>query len=182
MRSIEPGISRFRVWCCAPSRNDRGEFRRSASHNDAHCRRIFASSQRTAPESFPDIFARLQTEGVGNAGCPVHPQPLSMHTGVHSLASVACELTTPPARLGSRKTFADLTPATGARTTRFAVRFNAGRPARRSSLTESNPPSNATSRPTLPRPPHPIPTFVTIAKRPLIAGRDGVAYKGNSHF
>src|SRR5882757_5990047 len=22
MRSIEPGISRFRVWCCAPSRND----------------------------------------------------------------------------------------------------------------------------------------------------------------
>src|SRR5690242_4210747 len=25
MRSIEPGISRFRVWCFAPSRNDGGE-------------------------------------------------------------------------------------------------------------------------------------------------------------
>jgi hypothetical protein len=32
MRSIEPGISRFRVWSCGPSRNDGDELLRGAGH------------------------------------------------------------------------------------------------------------------------------------------------------
>jgi hypothetical protein len=41
------------------------------------------------------------------------------------------------------------------------------------SLTDSkNPPCNLFTRETLPRPPHPIPTFVTMANAPLV-GRDG---------
>jgi hypothetical protein len=39
------------------------------------------------------------------------------------------------------------------------------------SLTE-NRPATTIARPTLPRPPHPIPTFVTMANAPL---RDGTA-------
>ena len=93
-----------------------------------------------------------------------------------------------PDPVGLTKTSADLTPATGARTTRFcrprpafakrlsgvctpaealmkpeappfvrAPRSLTGQPALR-----SNQP-----RPTLPRPPHPIPTFVTTANAPL---------------
>jgi hypothetical protein len=41
------------------------------------------------------------------------------------------------------------------------------------SLTSFHPPCDPVSRPTLPRPPHPIPTFVTIASRP--SSRDGMA-------
>jgi hypothetical protein len=53
------------------------------------CRHGFAISRRQAPESclnFPPPIA----EGVGNAGCPVHPQPrtrilvVSMRTSIHS--------------------------------------------------------------------------------------------------
>jgi hypothetical protein len=67
---------------------------------------------------------------------------------------------------------ADLTPATGARTTRFCRTLQ-----RRSSVapvvrsqTQSLP-CESKARPTLPRPPHPIPTFVTMANAPR-EGRD----------
>src|SRR6476646_10863826 len=39
-------------------------------------------------------------------------------------------------------------------------------------------PANTTTRPTLPRPPHPAPTFVTMANAPL-PGRDGVSCKAD---
>src|SRR5713101_8994778 len=82
------------------------------------------------------------------------------------------------ARLG-RLASANLTPATGARTTRLC------RPRKASfvcvpfvsSRAVSTHPAIPWHRPTLPRPPHPIPTFVTMANAPA-RGRDG----GSSRF
>ena len=66
----------------------------------------------------------------------------------------------------ARKTSASLTPATGVRTTRFcrtryAVRLHAVDRSQAARLA-----LRSHRAPTLPRPPHPIPTFVTIAIRP----------------
>jgi len=55
----------------------------------------------------------------------------------------------------------------GVRTTRLRrtlQRRSSGVPDDRSR--KSNPPCDPVARPTLPRPPHPVPRFVTIAKRP----------------
>ena len=82
-----------------------------------------------------------------------------------------------------------LTPATGARTTRFCRpqlprairldrpaccrkkfrprRLSAVRLTRRPIAHGNNRPANHVSRPTLPRPPQPVPTFVTMANAPL---------------
>jgi hypothetical protein len=73
---------------------------------------------------------------------------------------------------------ASLTPATGARTTRLCrtqPRQSSARCVR--SRTEARP-ANTTTRPTLPRPPRPAPTFVTMANAPL-PGRDGGICKGD---
>jgi hypothetical protein len=48
-----------------------------------------AISRHDAPESFQKRSAR-KSEGVGNAGCPMHPQPVrigSKHTVVTTVAS-----------------------------------------------------------------------------------------------
>ena len=67
----------------------------------------------------------------------------------------------------ARLTSADLTPATGARTTRFCRPLAAPLVLRDPdhSRAEARPAINS-ARPALPRPPHPIPTSVTIAIRP----------------
>ena len=68
----------------------------------------------------------------------------------------------------ARKTSADLTPATGARTTRFCrthQRRSSVAPVDRSRVLELA--LRSRSRPTLPRPPHLIPTCLTIRIRPL---------------
>ncbi len=73
---------------------------------------------------------------------------------------------------------AGLTPATGARTTRLCrtqPRQSSARCVR--SRTKARP-ANTTTRPTLPRPPQPAPTFVTMANAPL-PGRDGGICKGD---
>ena len=73
---------------------------------------------------------------------------------------------------------AGLTPATGARTTRFCrtqLRQSSARCVR--SRTKARP-ANTTTRPTLPRPPQPAPTFVTMANAPL-PGRDGGSCRGD---
>jgi hypothetical protein len=74
----------------------------------------------------------------------------------------------------------DLTPATGARTTRFcrtqppafAERGFVGLWRRSSCAREiahgTNPPCDFDLTPTLPRPPHPVPTFVTMANAPCV--------------
>ena len=64
------------------------------------------------------------------------------------------------------QTSADLTPATGARTTRFC-RTQKRRSSARPDRSRANRPAITSTRPTLPRPPHPIPTFVTMANAPL---------------
>ena len=62
---------------------------------------------------------------------------------------------------------AGLTPATGARTTRLCRTLQRQSSARCvGSRTEARP-ANTTTRPTLPRPPQPAPTFVTMANAPL---------------
>jgi hypothetical protein len=67
-----------------------------------------------------------------------------------------------------------LTPATGARTTRFCRTLK-----RRSScaplFTHERSPCEQTCAPTLPRPPHPYPTFVTTRDRPSCRERTGRA-------
>ena len=78
-----------------------------------------------------------------------------------------------------RQTSAGLTPATGARTSTFCrthQRQSSARCVR--SRTEKARPANTTTRPTLPRPPQPAPTFVTMANAPL-PGRDGANCKGD---
>jgi len=70
--------------------------------------------------------------------------------------------------VGPTKTSANLTPATGARTTRFCRTPQHRSSARRQSLTSRSPPCESKARPTLPRPPHLIPTCLTIRIRPLV--------------
>ncbi len=70
----------------------------------------------------------------------------------------------------ARNTSANLTPATGARTTRLCRTPQHRSSARCRSLTE-NRPATTIARLTLPRPPLPAPTFVTMANAPL-SGRD----------
>ena len=67
----------------------------------------------------------------------------------------------------ANETSANLTPATGARTTRFCRPQKRRSSACRRLLTGLvDPPCHPVSRPALPRPPHPIPTFVTMANAP----------------
>src|SRR5258708_31730367 len=91
--------------------------------------------------------------------------------------------------VGPAKTSADLTPATGARTTRFCRTQPPGFAKRlRRTLAPSscasdiahgiNPPCAIGLTPTLPRPPHPVPTFVTMANAPC-SGQDGEAYSSD---
>src|ERR1700681_3373838 len=146
------------------------------------------------------------SEGVGNAGCPLHPRPR-----VHFVLVERTRVTTStpespgvPARNGfngflralpgdravlppssadmflSKPGWADLnsanlTPASGrqdhttspyAATSLVRTLLIAHRPF-------ANPPCDPVARKTLPRPPHPIPTFVTIMIRP--SSRDGMA-------
>jgi hypothetical protein len=85
--------------------------------------------------------------------------------------------------VGLTQTFADLTPATGARTTRFCRPQQCRSSRTRESLTGSHPPCNPFACTTSSRPPHPTPTFVTIAIRPSFneAGcRDEITYFGKT--
>jgi hypothetical protein len=112
------------------------------------------------------------------------------------LVTVIGELAVSSDPVGLTKTSADLTPATGARTTRFcrprpafAKRLSGVcTPAEALMKPEAPPfvralsiahgttrPAISLARPTLPRPPPPIPTFVTMANAPLL-GRDGRSY------
>jgi hypothetical protein len=161
-----------------------------------------ARGARVVLESFAQ-----ENEGVGNAGCPLHPQPVcigSKHTVVtagtpehpafpHAMVLTAYVVLSPatnsschrhrrikvlPNPVGPTKTSADLTPATGARTTRFCrTRPVFAKRLRRAVHLRRNFSENGSSivrlraanrsrgstrpaiamRPTLPRPPHPTP-------------------------
>ena len=80
--------------------------------------------------------------------------------------------------VGSSQTSASLTPATGARTTRLCRTHQRQSSARCVRSRTKARPANTTTRPTLPRPPQPAPTFVTMANAPL-AGRDGGSCRGD---
>jgi hypothetical protein len=52
---------------------DSGPAPSGASRNDvSHCKHTFAHSPRNAPEALINLTPK---EGVGNAGCPLHPRP-----------------------------------------------------------------------------------------------------------
>jgi hypothetical protein len=63
-----------------------------------------------------------------------------------------------------------LTPATGARTTRFCRTREAPFVLRDAKSLTAEPPCEQTFTPTPPRPPHPNPRFVTTADRPSVGG------------
>jgi hypothetical protein len=65
-----------------------------------------------------------------------------------------------------------LAPATGVGTTRFCCTLQRRTSCALYSLTD-NRPANTFTRLTLPRPPQPVPTFVTMANAPLLW--DGMA-------
>jgi hypothetical protein len=67
----------------------------------------------------------------------------------------------------ARKTSADLAPATGARTTRFCRTLQRRSSTRWPIVHKPKPALRSPRATTLPRPPHPIPTFVTMANAPL---------------
>jgi hypothetical protein len=73
---------------------------------------------------------------------------------------------------------AGLTPATGARTIRLCRTQPRQSSARCVRSRAKARPANSTTRPTLPRPPQPAPTFVTMANAPL-PGRDGGSCRGD---
>ncbi len=141
--------------------------------------------------SFANRFAPRKSEGAGNAGCALHPrshvqycakmahmsiQVQRKHSGIPRAMALRLMARSPRRRIPfvtvvdelaalaepgrARKASANLTPATGARTTRFCRTLQRRSSACRRSLT-SKPPCDHVSRPTLPRPPHPVPTFVT---------------------
>ena len=169
---------------------------------------VFVFSRRIAPEFFHEPRRPSRKEGAGNAGCLLHPRSRVQdvdrcaheHTGTagalrHSLrngltaygalspeTNSSClrrrRIDGPHCPVGRLQTSADLTPATGARTTRFCrtqPRQSSARCVR--SRTKARP-ANTTTRPTLPRPPQPAPTFVTMANAPL-PGRDGGSCRGD---
>src|SRR5437899_6087156 len=164
-------------------------------------RHNFTPSPHDAPEALMNLSPK---EGVGNAGCPLHPRPR-----VHLVVVERTRVTTStpespgiPARNGfttyfvlssvtglvchrrlrtnvasapgwTDTTSANLTPASGRQD-------HTTSPSAATSLVRTlvdhsrahHPPCDALARKTLPRPPHPCPTFVTIAKRPSAwAGR-----------
>ena len=77
-----------------------------------------------------------------------------------------------------RNISAGLTPAMGARTTRLCRTLQRQSSARCVRSRTKARPANTTTRPTLPRPPQPAPTFVTMANAPL-PGRDGGSCRGD---
>jgi hypothetical protein len=138
-----------------------------------------------------------QKEGAGNAGCTLHPRsrvqncakkrtrayrfsggnPAFPAQWLYGLcrALPGDEFVLSPSSADERHVrtrsgrhiSADLTPATGARTTRFCRTRRRRRLAEAISLT-GNPPCDINLTPTLPRPPHPIPTYLTIRIRPSL--------------
>jgi hypothetical protein len=169
---------------------------------------VFAFSRRMTPELFQELLSprrrgrrecrvlaapavscaicarRCAHEHTGTAGAARHSlrSGLTAYTELSPETSSSClrrrriEGLPKPGRVDFSS--AGLTPATGARTTRLCrtqPRQSSARCVR--SRTEARP-ANTTTRPTLPRPPQPAPTFVTMANAPL-PGRDGGICRGD---
>src|SRR6266700_16531 len=77
-----------------------------------------------------------------------------------------------PARPVGLLTFADLTPATGARTTRFCRTLQRRSSSRAWTAHEVRSPCHPVARATLPRPPHPAPNVRDDSRSAPHAGRD----------
>jgi hypothetical protein len=135
-------------------------------------------------------------EGAGNAGRPVHPQPRvqnvestrvsspQVHQNSpafpHAMVLTVSFVLSPVIGLLSPsladygfvvpgwafKTSANLTPAPGRQDHTTSPSAPASLVCARRDRSRKNPPCDPIARSTLPRPPHPVPTFVTIAKRP----------------
>jgi hypothetical protein len=123
-------------------------------------------------------------EHTGTAGALRH----SLRSGLTAYGALSLETNSsclhrrriggPHCPVGRLQTSADLTPATGARTTRFCRTHQCQSSTRCVRSQAKARPANTTTRPTLPRPPQPAPTFVTMANAPL-PGRDGASCRGD---
>ena len=102
VRRTRPGISRFRVRCFASPRND------GVCSNSKHA---FATPRRDAPGSCIYLPPK---EGVGNAGCPLHPRPRVRLVVMESTRVTTSTPESPgiPARNGFTAYFV-LSPVTG---------------------------------------------------------------------
>ncbi len=154
-----------------------------------------AISRRETPEVLHKHYSQGK-EGAGNAGCALHPRSrvqelcLEKHTSIqvqrkHSgipramalrlmscsprrrirLVTVAAGLMALPIRL-DRISHRQLGTSKGCRNHTILPYASAPSSACPRSLT-GNPPCDSVARLTLPRPPHPVPTFVTIMIRPF---------------
>jgi hypothetical protein len=167
-----------------------------APYNDGAPIAATTSRPRGAKRPSRSRNVRPNREGAGNAGCPMHPQPrvrsvestrVNHHrfTGIarrsprngftaYSVLSPATNSSCHRHRrikvlrnpVGPAKTSANLAPATGARTTRLYRTLQRRSSARLDRSQAKSPPCHQDCAPTLPRPPHPAPTFVTIMIRP----------------
>ena len=131
-----------------------------------------AFSRRIAPELCQKFLALINSEGAGNAGCALHPRSRTQNCGkLRVRAYRAAEAIRHSLRNGFTA-YNELSPENGS----FAS--VAPREAVASGCIDA---STATSGPhvfavrksrarlsQLPRPPHPRPTFVTIASAPLV--------------
>ena len=145
-----------------------------APRNDAIPIHSFAFSRRDAPE----LCKNLPPEGgAGNAGCPLHPQPRARSV-VSTRVSHHGRTGTPgiPARDGVTAYFV-LSPVIGLcchrRRRDASIIANLTPTLRRQDHTTSPSACKRSRQSRHPRPSHPNPTFVTIAKRPSVVGRDG---------
>ncbi len=144
-----------------------------------------AFPRRDGPEFYKTASPLLRIEGVGNAGCPMHPQPRVRYMRWHTSVVTTGPPDSPHRRCRIsgwsnpvRPDFAsdNLAPATGVRTTRL------GRPLKRRSsctlarsLTRFISPCDCHSRLTLSRPPHPMPNVRDDRETPLCGpGRRGI--------
>jgi hypothetical protein len=173
-----------------------------------------AIPRRDAPEAC-DIFRPI--EGVGNAGCPMHPQPLCIGSKHRVVTTVASEITRHSRTRMVLTAYSALSPATNsfchrhrriegfirpgwadeilrrfstsngcqdhtalpcatrlrqeasvacARPPKLLVKPEAAPFVLRAPIAHGKPSCDHPARPTLPRPPHPTPTFVTMANAP----------------
>ena len=178
-----PSLSKWRHGLLRFARNDDAQIQNTPPHSRGPIARVL-------PNRFPP-----KTEGAGNAGCALHPrsrvqncakephtsiQVQRKHSGIPramALRLMACSprrrirlvtviggLKVLRTRLDSKK-LRRLDTSNGCQN-HTLLPYASASFVWRAKIAHGKPPCDHPSRPTLPRPPHPTPTFVTMANAP----------------